>query len=85
MQSFLLENMFGKYNLKMSIQYNLILSKCDETEYSCSDGSCIPILDVSNFVPNCWDGKDEESCPILSFRNVEGYKSDLPDIQIQEN
>ena len=64
---------------------SLMLSKCNETEYSCSDGSCIPILEKCNFVPNCWDGKDEESCPILSFRNVEGYKSDLPDIQIYDN
>ena len=59
---------------------NLMLSKCNETEYSCSDCSCIPILDKCIFVPNCWDGNGEESCPILSFRNVEGYKSDLPDI-----
>ena len=64
---------------------SLMLSKCNETEYSYSDGSCIPILEKCNFVPNCSDVKGKETCPILTFRNVEGYKSDLPGIQIQDN
>ena len=63
----------------------LMLSKCDENEYSCSDGSCIPILQKCNFVPDCWDGKDEDLCPILRFKNAEGYKSDLPDITFNED
>jgi hypothetical protein len=54
-----------------------MLSKFNDTEYSCADGSCIPILEKCNFVPNCRDVKDEESCPKLSFRNAGGYKSDF--------
>ena len=80
----------GKYENGYDEQENeivlsLILIKCNDTEYSCSEGSCIPILEKCNFVPNCLDVKGKETCPILTFRNVEGYKSDLPGIQIHDN
>ena len=62
----------------------LMLSKCNFFEYSCSDGSCIPIEKKCNFVPDCWDGADEQHCEILSVEKMKGYKSDRPDIILNE-
>ena len=33
---------------------------------------------------DCWDGDDEKNCPISNVGNLEGYKSDLPDINVNE-
>ena len=37
-----------------------------------------------NFVPNCWDGGDEENCKISSEKDMVSYKSDTPDIGIYD-
>ena len=61
-----------------------MLSNCGQFEYSCSDGTCIPIGNKCDFVPDCWNGDDEKNCPILSLDNMEGYESDLPDIILDD-
>ena len=63
----------------------LMLSRCNKHQFSCSDGSCIPIELKCNFVPNCWDEGDEDNCEILSGENMEDYKSESPDIIFDEN
>ena len=70
---------------KKGSELPLILSKCLGNEYSCSDGSCIPIERKCNFVPDCWDEKDEEICPVLRFRNIQGYNKELPEIFFNED
>ena len=54
-----------------------------ERLFSCSDGTCIPIENKCNFVPDCWDKGDEIDCQLLRKRNMEGYDSNLPDIVIK--
>ena len=65
-------------------QLHLQLSKCKKFEYSCSDGTCIPIEMKCNFVSDCFDGGDEKQCPILMKGYLQGYKSDLPHIKVNE-
>ena len=59
----------------------LMLSNCGQYEYSCSDGSCIPIQKKCDFVPNCWD---EENCQLLNDEKMKGYDSNLPEIVLDE-
>ena len=65
-------------------QLQLKFSKCKMLEYSCSDGTCIPIELKCNFVPDCFDGGDEKQCPVLMKSYLEGYKSDLPHIKVDK-
>ena len=58
----------------------LMFSKCSKSEYSCSDGSCVPITSKCNYVPDCWDGEDEDNCEILHLETMENYDSSSPDI-----
>ena len=62
----------------------LMLSKCGKYEYSCSDGTCIPIQKKCNFVPDCWDNGDEMNCQLLNNESMEGYDSHFPDIGLDE-
>ena len=39
-------------------EISLKFSKCNQFEYSCSDGACISIELKCNFVPDCWNGDD---------------------------
>ena len=41
----------------------LMLSNCGQYEFSCSDGTCIPIEKKSDFIPNCWDKRDKKELP----------------------
>ena len=66
-------------------ELELMLSKCSDSEYSCSDGSCVPLASKCNFVPDCWDGGDEEHCRILHLENMEGYEAFSPDIGFDED
>ena len=61
-------------------ELTLMFSKCSKLEYSCSDGSCIPISLKCNYVPECWDGGDEENCTILSLEGMRNYDSFSPNV-----
>ena len=38
--------------------------ECDpDTEYTCDDGTCIPVEKMCDFVNDCPTGDDEETCP----------------------
>ena len=69
---------------KNGTEITFMLSKCDDGEFSCTDGSCIPIADKSDFIPDCWDGLDEGNFPLFSLKNIEGYEKDLPDIEYNQ-
>ena len=62
------------------LKVELMFSNCGQFEFSCSDGTCIPIQKKCNFVPDCWDNGDEIDCQLLNKKKMEGYDSNLPDI-----
>jgi len=62
----------------------LMLSNCGQYEFSCSDGTCIPIEKKCDFVPNCWDKGDEMNCQLVNNEDMEGYDSNIPDIDLDE-
>ena len=62
----------------------LMFSNCGQLEYSCSDGTCIPIEKKCDFVPHCWDRGDELNCQLLNEENMEDYDSNLPAIALDE-
>ena len=63
-----------------SLKVYLMFSNCGQFEFSCSDGTCIPIQKKCDFVPDCWDKGDEINCQLLNNKNMEDYDSNLPDI-----
>ena len=62
----------------------LMLSNCGQYEFSCSDGTCIPIEKKCDFVPNCWDRGDEIDCQLLNDENMQDYDSNIPDIVLDK-
>ena len=62
------------------LKVELMFSNCGQFEFSCSDGTCIPIQKKCNFVPDCWDKGDEIDCQLLNNKDMGGYDSNLPDI-----
>ena len=62
-----------------------MFSNCEQFEFSCSDGTCIPIQNKCDFVPDCWDNRDELNCQLINNKNMEGYDSNLPDIVLDNN
>ncbi|KAF2357867.1 Pentraxin-related [Trinorchestia longiramus] len=55
----------------------LVLTSCDEHEFTCNDGSCIDRRRRCDFVIHCSDGSDEHTCDILKVPPV-GYYPMLP-------
>ena len=62
------------------LKVHLMFSNCGQFEFSCSDGTCIPIEKKCDFVPDCWDKGDEINCQLLNNKDMEDYDSNLPDI-----
>ena len=60
----------------------LMFSRCTKFEFSCSDGTCIPLERKCDYVPDCWDESDEQQCSILNQENLMHYKKDVPDISV---
>ena len=55
----------------------LSLSACDgDTDFSCSDGTCVPIVNRCDLVKDCSDGSDEMDCGRISFSDT--YNKFLP-------
>ena len=49
----------------------VLFSVCNDNEFSCSTGICIPLTAICNFEKNCPDGSDEEYCD--AARIPEGF------------
>ncbi|XP_066946325.1 glutamate-gated chloride channel alpha-like isoform X1 [Macrobrachium rosenbergii] len=54
----------------------LTLSACTKSEFTCTDGSCIPFIKRCDLKFDCEDKTDESFCQIVNF--PEDYRSKLP-------
>ena len=57
-----------------------LFSNCDQTQFSCSDGSCIPLERRCDLFPDCEDKTDEVDCRVLSNAadTYKGYEVNFP-------
>ncbi|XP_037792351.1 uncharacterized protein LOC119587736 [Penaeus monodon] len=53
-----------------------LVTLCDREDFTCSDGSCVPLSKRCDQVANCPDNSDELNCQIIIIPR--GYSSDLP-------
>nr|XP_045599679.1 uncharacterized protein LOC123758956 [Procambarus clarkii] len=56
-------------------EIELSLSACDDDQYMCRDGECIPSTERCNLRSDCHDGSDEETCNFLLL--PKGYRNYL--------
>ena len=68
-----------------NLEQKLMFSNCGQFEYTCSDGTCIPIHKKCDFVPDCFDKGDEKNCQLLHNENLEDYDSNIPDIILDKS
>ncbi|XP_042235290.1 uncharacterized protein LOC121874999 [Homarus americanus] len=54
----------------------LTFSSCSSTEFTCSDGSCVPFASRCDLKFDCGDKTDESFCDIVNF--PDDYRSKLP-------
>ena len=83
-QVWIIENDEVCDNIKANSEIVLMLSKCQEFEFSCSDGSCISIDLKCNYVADCFDNSDENECSTLKEEGMERYDVGILDILTNE-
>ncbi|XP_068247547.1 uncharacterized protein [Palaemon carinicauda] len=54
----------------------LLLTACNESKYTCDDGSCIPQEQRCDQKPQCKDLSDEKDCSVIAL--PQGYSSEIP-------
>ena len=53
----------------------LLLSSCNDDQFTCDDGTCVPIEFRCDKKQDCMDISDEKECRTIAF-DAERYKSD---------
>lgn len=61
---------------KTKQSFPFIFTKCNENEFSCSDGTCLPKFARCNNTVECFDESDEESCD--TTEKAKGYVTTKP-------
>jgi len=61
----------------------LLLSSCLESEFTCGDGTCVPLSSKCDGVSDCKDELDESDCSVVEFPTSIQYKESLPPIKRQ--
>ena len=59
-----------------------ILTKCNDDEFTCSDGTCINISKKCDFANDCFDSSDEKICDLLSMNHYsDDYNPAMPALE----
>ena len=56
----------------------LLLSNCDSDQFTCNDGSCVPLQSRCDKKQNCRDLSDEKECQIVALDKERYLKDDTP-------
>ena len=54
----------------------LQLSNCDENQFTCKDGTCVPLTSRCDKKPDCKDVSDEKTCKIVDLDESRYLKDD---------
>ncbi|XP_068236921.1 uncharacterized protein [Palaemon carinicauda] len=63
-------------------RHRLLLTPCDENDFTCDDGSCIAHHERCDLKYDCLDNSDEAACMMID--KPEGYQSHLPPRSTQQ-
>ena len=66
--------------LKNIAEKDLLLTRCDENQFACSDSSCVDLEKRCDLFPDCDDKSDETDCRVLSIsgETYKGYEINFP-------
>ena len=56
----------------------LLLSNCDEDQFTCTDGTCVPLVSRCDKKQDCEDVSDEKQCKIVALDEKRYLKDDTP-------
>ena len=65
-------------NLGKTLTMQLLLSNCDEDQFTCGDGSCMPLEKRCDKQQDCVDLSDEKKCQIVALDQERYLKDDAP-------
>ena len=83
---------FGKRNWEVgsyicaqgtTVPLVLQLSNCDKDQFTCTDGTCVPLSKRCNKKPDCIDISDEKQCKIVALDEKRYIKDDVPESVIR--
>ena len=69
------QNCSPNHKSKRLLKYCLF--QCNETEFGCFDGTCVPLVKRCNEIDDCSDGSDEKYCNIISI-DPDSYRRGNP-------
>ena len=54
---------------------------CSSSEFSCGDGSCLPLSSKCDGISDCKDELDERDCRVVEFPTQKQYREVLPPVE----
>ena len=70
----------GKYKDPSSFFKLRNIFSCEDAEFTCPDGTCLPVSQVCDGQPQCEDEADERGCDLVQFPISSQYIPSLPPV-----